>query len=587
MRVAVRALAVFLSSAGRLVCRAAGCGWASGQGSRRARDGRRTTWRRVLCFGLCLLVCTGLAASLASSASAASTADESEQGPITSPLGTGGELSLEEEAAQQAAFEVAQASPEAVMAREASQTRFVGEDEAQAAKTLGEAFPAVVSRQDGGPPTLAAGERSLGFQGANVEQIETVSGDVGVVQSTEPFALATGEGHWSAVNLALREAGGGFEPQNPLVAVWLPKHLSEGARSPISGVSLTPLNEHGTPLEGSEGVADGTGVFFANTQTDADTVLKPSSTGVEVSTVLRSVESPEVLYYRVGMPEGARLVASPGGLGDEVIDEGVAIAGIKPPAATDAAGAPVPVSMSVSGDTLAVSVKHSEGSYQYPILVDPELSNYWQAWSGVVAGNWEFHEFSGYNYGIAGPELRMEHGAGSFQENDYATWSEKTKGYTKIFDVYVRDELFPWTSSEVRDTPRWMNAFIETQKPGGVRESKLELTGSPYRSEATVCGVSGCGSAEQDAEGNAFLFTLTTKEAGSSGEQFYAHAEVATGVAQEHGRHSTVSYNTNTSEVEGATNVLAGSGSWIGKNSGKGCLLNNCWGMGGFGRVVA
>jgi YD repeat-containing protein len=519
---------------------------------------------------MCLLCCVGMSSWLVRSAGAASVAGGLGPGALASPLGTGGESSLDEGAGQQAAAEVVLTSPEAVASREASQTKYENEDQAQAQQTLGEAFPAVIDRQDGGPAPLAAGVKSLGFDGANLEQVQTGTGDVGVVESTLPVAVASGVNQWTAVNLALREAGGGFEAQTPLEAVRIPKHLGEGAGIPGVGVSLTPVDEHGTPLGGSEGVVDGNAVVFANTQTDADAVFKPSSLGLEASTVLRSVESPEVLYYRVGMPQGARLVAASSGPGAEVIDEGVEIARISPPAATDAAGTAVPVAMSVSGDTVAVSVKHDEESYQYPILVDPELSGYWQAWSNVVAKNWQYNEWVGYTSEIAGAELRMKHEAGSFPENDYAIWSEKTEGYTKIFTVNIKDELYPWTSSEQRDTPHWMNAFIEIYRPGGIRENKVELTGSPYLPEATVCGAAGCDAAGADAEGNSFSFTLTTKEAGSSGEQFYAHAQqVSTGIAQEYGKHSTVSYNRSSSEVEGAPNVLASGGTWIGPNSGK------------------
>ncbi len=533
-------------------------------------------------WSLVLLVCCA-AGLVCSPAGAFGEALPSSAGSGASPSPVGSALVVPEvqsldEGQQVGALEEAKLSnPEAVAERQASRTKFEGLDSAQAMRLTSEAFPAVVSKQDGGPPPLATGEKSLGFKGANVEQVETGSGEVGVVQSTMPMAVPSGGGHWAAVSLALHEGDGGFEAQNPLVAVRIPKHLAEGAQSVMDGVSLTPVDEHGTPLGGAEGVVDGTGVFFANTQTDADALLKLSSTGLEASTTLRSADSPEVLYYRVGMPQGARLVASSGGLGAEVLNEGVAIASIKPPTATDAAGMVVPVSMSVAGDTLVLSVKHNEGSYLYPIMVDPELANYWQAWSNVVSGNWEFHEWVGYKYEIAGAELRMKHEPGSFQENDYAIWSEKAKGYTKLFDVYVKDELYPWSSPEgkVRDTPRWLNSAIEIYKPKEEgREDKLELSGSPYLSEGTVCGASGCDSAEnvegkETAKGNAFSFTLTTKEAGSTGEQFYAHAEVSTGIAQKHGEHSEVSYNTGSSEIGGTANVLiTNSEAWLGPNAG-------------------
>ncbi len=472
---------------------------------------------------------------------------------------------------QRVARAAALSSPEAVAAREASRTRYENESGSQASQTLSETFPAVVSRQDGGPAPLMTGEKSLGFTSANVQQIETSSGYVGVVQSTLPVATPSGRGRWAPVDLAPHATSNGFEPLNPLVSVRVPKHLQEGAQLPGLGLSLTPVAEDGTALSGSEGVADGAGVLYANTQSDADTFLKPSSFGVEASTVLRSAASPEALYYRIGLPQGARLVALPNGAGAEVLEEGQVIARIKPPIATDANGTQVPVSMSVSGDTIAVAVKHGEGSYQYPVVVDPELSGYWQAWSSVVAGNWQFNEWIGYKPEIAGGELRMKHEPGSFQEGDYAIWSETTEGYTKIFDVYVRDELYPWSSPDghQRDTPSWLEAFIETYKKGIGTENWTELSGSPYRSEATVCGASGCSSAEGGYEGNSFELQLTTRNAGSTGEQFYAHAEVATGIAQQHGKHSTVDYEGLNVVRGGEWNVLAASGeTWLGPHFG-------------------
>jgi hypothetical protein len=542
--------------------------------------------RMTICFFSCVAV-LGWSSSVAFGEAPGG----SSSAPLSSEAGlvVPGVQSLDEGQQAQAQAQASLANPEAVSERAASTTKFKGLDTGQATKLASEDFPGVMDHLEG-PPPLATGVKSLGFTAANVEQVQTGSGDVGVVQSTVPVAVASGGGHWAAVNLALREAGGGFEAQNPLLPVRLPKHLAEGAQ--LAGVSLTPVDEHGVPLGGSEGVANGTSVFFANTQTDSDAVFKLSPTGLEASTILRSVSSPEVLSYKVGMPQGASLVASSGGLGAEVLDEGVAITKIKPPTATDAAGTPVPVSMSVSGDTLVVSVKHHEGSYLYPILTDPELSGYWQEWSNVVPGNWEFHEWNGYTYEIAGAELRMKHEPGSFQANDYAIWAERTKGYTKIFDVYVKDELYPASS------PGWLKSYIEIFKAGGGTEGVLEMSGISPRSEGTVCGAAGCAAAGADSEGNVFAFELTTREAGSTGEQFYVHAsQVSTGIAQEHGKHSTVSYNTSSSEIEGTDNVLVGSYSWMSPSRGKvesfsedgGLGVAESWaevyGSGGWGKV--
>jgi hypothetical protein len=175
------------------------------------------------------------------------------------------------------------------------------------------------------------------------------------MSSSSPIAMPSSGGHWGAVDLALRSTGAAFEPLNPVVSVRIPKRLAEGAQIPGVGVSLTPVDAHGAPLGGSEGVVEGTGVLFANTQTDLDTLLKPSTFGVEASAILRSAESPEVLYYKVGMPRGAHVSVSPDGATVSVVEEGPVVATLHPAAATDAAGTPVPVTEAVSGGRLSTA----------------------------------------------------------------------------------------------------------------------------------------------------------------------------------------------------------------------------------------
>jgi hypothetical protein len=116
--------------------------------NRRGLLGCVSAWRR---FVLCLACVVGLWVGPASVSDAASLAGGSATSPITSPLGVGGEEALESDEAQQAAQEALRSSPEAVAAREESTTKYVGENAQQAAKTLEEAFPAVITEQDGGP----------------------------------------------------------------------------------------------------------------------------------------------------------------------------------------------------------------------------------------------------------------------------------------------------------------------------------------------------------------------------------------------------------------------------------------------------
>ena len=139
---------------------------------------------------------------------------------------------------------------------------------------------------------------------------------------------------------------------------------------------MTPTDGQGAPLGGSEGAVDGASVLYANTQPDTDTVVKPTTEGVEANTILRSLASPRQLYFRVGLPPNASLIQTDAAGGPlRVVQDGQTIALVRPPSATDAEGASVPVSMSAAGDLLTLTVAAQEGDYQWPIAVDPELAS--------------------------------------------------------------------------------------------------------------------------------------------------------------------------------------------------------------------
>ncbi len=475
-------------------------------------------------------------------------------------------------------------NPEAVAEREASRLKFSGLNGEQAKTVAGDSFAGAIDEPAGGPPKLPVGEKITGFANTNVAQVDLGAQGNAVVESTVPMAMASSSGGWAPVDLSLHEAGGAFEPATPLVDVRFPKQLGEGAQLSPVGISVTPVDSQGVPLTGSEGIADGASVFFANTQTDSDTLLKPSSRGLEVSTVLRSAESTQSLYYHVGLPQGARLVAARDGSGIvEVVKEGVTVAMIPAPSAQDAAGTSVPVSMAVSGSTIVLTVDHRSGSFKYPILVDPE---FWEEWSNVVPGNWNFQEWVGYEYGKRGEELWMHHTGLPSQENDYGNWAESTKGYTKIFEVYIKDDLYPTYERVLfeykESTPEFLAAAIEIvsegYKEGHGERHFTPLTGHPYNKEATICANTNC-SPESIANHNGASFNITTgavshEEAEKYHEFGGSASQISTAIAQEKGQHSTVRYNTASSEFElepgiKTPNVFYGSGAWIGPHSGE------------------
>jgi hypothetical protein len=167
-----------------------------------------------------------------------------------------------------------------------------------------------------------------------VALVELPNGKQGVVASMTPIAVEVGSGGRIPVDLALSQAGNVFEPAASAVGVRIPRRLGAGVQLADNGVSLTPVSETGAPLGGSEGSVQGATVFYANTESDADTVVKPTSVGVELDTMLRSVDSPGQLSFRVGLPEGASLMAAASGSGAiQVVEDGVVVASVLPPSA--------------------------------------------------------------------------------------------------------------------------------------------------------------------------------------------------------------------------------------------------------------
>jgi hypothetical protein len=379
-------------------------------------------------------------------------------------------------------------NPEAVTVREESRMKFSGLGTEQASKVDGEAFSAVIDEPDGGPPRLPEGQSITGYVSANVGQVNLGGGEHGLVQTLAPMAIQGSSGGWSPVDLGLSEVGGVFVPANPLVAVRIPKRLGEGVQVPGAGISVSPVASNDASLAGSEGVVDGTTVFFANTSTDTDTVVKPSTWGFAVDTVLRSVESPQQLSFRVEMPEGASLVeAKDGSEAVEVVKEGVTIARIPAPGARDAAGSVVPVSMSVSGDVLELSVDDSSGVFQYPIEVDPEFTKGTDSGLGLER-NWLYHESpsAGFNHG----SIWMYRSEIADSSGQQAEVYYRTNGDSKIYELSTGSVIDPDESGIFTTEAR---VYLELDGSGGYENgSTIASTGNPLHEENQLCAPGGC-----------------------------------------------------------------------------------------------
>jgi hypothetical protein len=265
-------------------------------------------------------------------------------------------------------------------ARAKSSTEFENLAPQAAEATLQEKYPQMVDNPSGGPPALAEGQTATGYPSDYSMSVDAGGGKHALVESITPIALETENGGHKPLDLGLHETEGGFQPAAGLAHVRLGRDASEGASLVDRGVSLTPVSEQGAPL-GGHGTVDHAGVFYggmANPQAgvqDLGMLAKPTTEGFEWYSTLFSARSPEHLFFKVGLPEGATLEQ---GESREVrvMREGQAIAIVSAFSAQDAEGTPVPVTMSLSSaDTIELTVARKAGQFRYPLIVDPTMDD--------------------------------------------------------------------------------------------------------------------------------------------------------------------------------------------------------------------
>jgi RHS repeat-associated protein len=446
----------------------------------------------VVCLVCCVvgLVCSpALAFGESSLLAEGSGASSSLGGPLVVPWSpTQGEQ-------VRAGEEAKRSSPEAVVLREESATKYENLDPEQAAKLAGEVFPGVVDELAGGPPKLPAGQSIVSYPTDDAARVELPEGMHGLIESIEPMAIETSPGYREPIDLSLDEVGGIFQPVRSDVALRIPKQLGGGVSLVGVGVSLTPVDAQGSALGGSEGVISGATVFYANTQADMDSVIKPATDGFAADTFLRSVESPERLFFRVGLPAGAGLVSAKDGSGVvEVVDEGAVIATILPPAAQDAAGTSVPVSMSLSGDMLVLSVADHSAEYQYPIEVDPSVVDHAITGAHECVGSektqvtgWYFYSTaSAIHEGSGCGSVRWYSAEGAYTAGQYAELYYLTQGLSRVYGITAKTDTEN-AGKTIEDT-----LYIDSSAG---KETPVTLL--PYNggAETTVC-VKGTGTCE-------------------------------------------------------------------------------------------
>ena len=469
----------------------------------------------------------------------------------------GGQFLLGSEGARDAE-EARHANPEAAFARQESQTKYDGLGAQAASRLAGEMFPGVVHHPTVPLSQLPEGQHVTNIIDENSAQVSLAQGGHAVLESMEPIATKSSPGKWAPINLSVEEVEGAFRVAHPAVGISIPKRLQQGVSLASSGVSLTPVDASGTAA-GGEGHVDGSVVFYGGVDlgSDLDIVVKPEAGGFSEDAVLRAASSPGQLFYRVGLPKGASLVeAKDGSKAVDIVDGGTVVATVSAPAAEDAAGTMVPVSMNIDGSLLVLNVNKKAGTYQYPILVDPVVDTYLTKETGYGSGkttNWHFSK-SNETRKFQGTENKSEwvlsaeshHG-----EHEWGALEYTTQGESKI-------QLFE------------LNGKGSFTSLGHV-EDLMEMVSSKSEAETTPISLPEIfGTETERVEGSAgntaeVLMTATGEGKGYGPSLSITSASVE--ITQSKGPEASID-NSHEYVDGGKRNIFFGSGNWIGPNSG-------------------
>jgi YD repeat-containing protein len=263
-------------------------------------------------------------------------------------------------------FEQELATPAAEREREASRTAYAQLTSSEASELLIERFGPTIGQLNEDPGRLLTDMEVEKMLGPNAARVTSPVEGREIIESSLPLISELGGEEERPLDLTLEREGASFEPANPAAPTQLPI-TAEGPVEVGEGVQIQiPTTSDHEAVQVGE-----TSLFYPETEPATDTMLAPVAGGVEVFAQLRSPESPEELGFEVEVPDGAELVATPGG-GAQVVDsEGAELEEVPPPSTVDAQGASVPTTMTVEGDSLVLAVDLAGSQVAYPALVDP------------------------------------------------------------------------------------------------------------------------------------------------------------------------------------------------------------------------
>jgi YD repeat-containing protein len=535
----------------------------------------------VYCAPLALLWCF---IALAGSAARADDFEIATGSPAISLLGsplvvegvqtlTGSEQLRDSEAAKLA-------DPLAIRRRESSQLAYEDLSTQAAEKLARESFPGAID-PTGLPSRLPTGEKIDRLLSDHTALLRTAAGKRVLLDSSAPISVKTSSGR-VPVDLSLsRAAGGAFRPSTPAAGerLRIPAHLREGVALTDLGVTLTPLvGKHGAPLDSAAPRIDGASVFYGDSENpgvgvrDLSTLVKPTSDGFELFSIVQSARSPRSLSFAVGLPTGASLVRQKGGP-IQIVAGGRRIATIGAPVAYDAEGAIVPLSVSLSGHVLSVGIARSSERLAYPLIVDPSVKDE-NVTGATHPSNWKF---------CASDDLSCEgHSSSKFKS---VGWGGSTGLTLEPVGGYVANQSV-WLQYLTQGESKIYEASVHASgsNPAGNIESYLQLVNSEKIEDthtialppstgyteivAKVCprnGFSECAGIGSGVAKNLVRFEQSASGSGSGFADTLSQAYVL--ISQE--QNPTYGVNKTTATFAGGReNVLyPGSKGWIGPHA--------------------
>jgi DNA-binding beta-propeller fold protein YncE len=378
------------------------------------------------------------------------------------------------------------AAPAAVKERKDSLRAYADLSPAQAEELLAADFPDFLASLNADPARTLSDSRLDHNLGAG-DAVVTTEGKTQLLEGSYPVETQN-EGKLEKVDVSLEETAEGYEAENPLVEVAIADSAAEGVVIGGEGSAGALPQIAVAQLGAEESAARPWGdknVFFGEVGSDTDLLVSPTAYGVELASLLRTVDSPEMLLFHVDLPANTELRAGQDGGAEVVAADGKLLYRVDRPVSFDAQGSQVLTTLEVEGDNLVVQVPHREVDVAYPILVDPEVEMNWSYGNipGIAPNGPWYPYVSGANNGIPygttdnywpnQPGLYFAAQEGSLGANiwtELAYFPPNEKSYIAkavintfwrgdwcplVKDPYDFAGMYTWNNGGTPETPHW------------------------------------------------------------------------------------------------------------------------------------